>query len=168
MISKKLKLILPILFFYGCLPSHEDEIEFSKWEMEIAPLTNKEFQFIDSLKHEGMNVEIEHYFVGRVYNPEYELIIKFDSSKVHYSNCSELNGFLKKILNNLYVNVIADSVIHDTKHFTITLPNEPMMKDSLCNDEYGSISFRKSDLEKINGFKVEKMKGKEEYYRKKT
>ncbi len=158
--------ILSSLFFAGCLPNHEEEEKWSRWETEIVPLSAKELHFIDSLERIGLKTRIEHYYVGRYYSPEYQVTIEMDTSIIVFENCNKVKTSLKSILNDLYQNVIADSVIYDTKHFRIAISNEPVLKDSLCNDQWGYMSFTKDELENWNGFKVEKIKGKDQYIRK--
>ena len=139
---------------------------WSKDEAEIAPLSLKERKFVDSLKSIGFQTTIEHHFVGRSYSPDYKIIIQVDSSSNDVKNCKELEILLQKLLNTLYNDVIADSIIYDTGNFQFDITGNPLFDDSICNKKYEVYNYPKRFLEEWNHFKVEKTSGNDQYYRK--
>jgi hypothetical protein len=156
---------LIILFSCDFGYNYEDEAKWSKWAFTEAPLSPKEIKFIDSISKTKCPIEINRTFIGRIGDKKlkYELIIHCDSLIVTLLNKDSIDKVRKEIINELYVNVICDSVIYDMTRIETQLN---IQKQCFPNN---GVSFTLKDylidsLEQWNGIKILKV-GKNKYKR---
>ncbi|MEN9997875.1 MAG: hypothetical protein RI922_865 [Bacteroidota bacterium] len=163
---KLIALISSILLTCACdLYNYDDEAAWSKWANEEAPLSSLEIDFIDSLMNINRPISIRRTFIGRLgeQSMNYELTLHCDSLIVTANNKDSIEKIRFEIVNELYSNVISDSVIYDMNriytHLNVYKTDLPNEKESFTLKEY-----LKDSLEQWNGFKVIKI-GKNTYKR---
>lgn len=121
-----LKLLAGVLslscLLLACVYDHTQEEKWTNWENEIAPLTQEENKFIDSLKQEGFACTLEHTFIGRRYRTDYEIEVLLDSTQIYPDLRAkfQFNKFRNKLIDILYRDVISDSVLYDIDLFVFT------------------------------------------------
>lgn len=123
--------------------------EYSEYQQRYLLPSFKEFEFINKLENQGyknINVEIPEL---HKYNPgksayKINLDCPFSFSNNNYDSIVQLN---EGIANELYSKVIADETIFESAELHVRF--------NIKNDTNAFlISWQKSELESINGFKV--------------
>ncbi|MNJ90837.1 hypothetical protein D3C87_84770 [compost metagenome] len=167
-LKKELKLIIlfVLMFLSSCNydPSYKDENDFYAWKDEYAPLIEKELAIIDSVRDIGFTMTINRPFIGRNGYREstYSVKIASDTFYVSQSNYSTLVQLRKGIVQRLCKEIIADSVLYDTKDisFVYTLPDNKNGKhynSGVKSDSFFPIeTYPVNSLLNAYGFKIVK------------
>lgn len=168
MANKWMCLMLAGYFLFSCEfdSTYQEESEFSSWEQESAPLTEKEVRLIDSLRNTGLNVQINRRFIGRegAGNSTYRIKIYAETINVTPENMDSLNQLRLNLANKIYSWVIPDSVIYGISNLNITFEKLNYSSETSTSEFPFSKDYFKDSLAKWNGFKVV-AKGKGTYKR---
>lgn len=162
----KNKYIIGCIFLvYGCYPNHEVERN-TPYDYEY-PTTKKEIHFMQYLIKNGYKdpkFRIPIYGAGPIGARTYSLDLVYDTILQDSILFEYIQKERKEIACNLYENVIEDSVIYDLYEIRVDIRTQKAknFKINYTKDYYWT--FKKSDLQKWQGFKVIKI-GKRKYKR---
>lgn len=164
--NSRSSVFLLCLFFLGCYPSLENELEFMELETSNKPRTKKEIQFKKELENRGFSeVTFSIPKIGYGYKLSRNYSITMFSNKI-VENDSDLDTIItlkKNIANELYASIIEDSTLYDITEISILIDFEEF-NYNVTNSKYYE-RYCIDSLANWNNFKVVKT-GKNSFVRK--